>query len=36
MERIDLFDKYINNLLSEIERADFEARLESDKEFAGQ
>ena len=34
MERIDLYDKYINNLLPEIERGDFEARLEFDNDFA--
>lgn len=34
MERIDLYDKYINDQLSEKERADFDARLESDEDFA--
>lgn len=34
MERIDLYDKYINNQLSDSEKADFDARLESDKNFA--
>ena len=34
MERIDLYDKYINSQLSEKERADFDARLESDEDFA--
>lgn len=34
MERIDLYDKYINDQLSEKERADFDARLESDEIFA--
>lgn len=34
MERIDLYDKYINNQLSDKERADFDARLESDENFA--
>lgn len=34
MERIELFDKYINNQLSDAERSEFDARLESDKEFA--
>lgn len=34
MERIDLYDKYVNNQLSEKERADFDARLESDMDFA--
>lgn len=34
MERIDLYDKYINNQLSDSEKADFDARLESDQDFA--
>lgn len=34
MGRIDLYDKYINNQLSEKERADFDARLASDENFA--
>ena len=34
MERIDLYDKYINDQLSDKERADFDARLESDENFA--
>jgi len=34
MERIDRYDKYINDQLSEKERADFDARLESDEDFA--
>lgn len=34
MERIDLYDKYINDQLSKNERADFDARLESDYNFA--
>lgn len=34
MERIDLYDRYINNQLSDKERADFDARLESDEDFA--
>lgn len=34
MERIDLYDRYINNQLSYKERADFDARLESDEDFA--
>lgn len=34
MERIDLYDKYINNQLSEKERADFDARVASDENFA--
>lgn len=34
MERIDLYDKYINDQLSKKERADFDAQLESDKDFA--
>lgn len=34
MERIDLYDKYINDQLSDKERADFDSRLESDENFA--
>ena len=34
MERIELFDKYINNQLSDVQRSEFDARLETDKEFA--
>lgn len=34
MERIDLYDKYINDQLSDKERADFDARLVSDEIFA--
>lgn len=34
MERIDLYDKYINDQLSKKERADFDTRLESDEDFA--
>ena len=34
MERIELFDKYINNQLSDVQRSEFDARLDSDKEFA--
>lgn len=34
MERIELFDNYINNQLSDVQRSEFDARLESDKEFA--
>ena len=34
MEKNDLYDKYINNQLSEKERIEFDTRLESDKEFA--
>lgn len=34
MERIDLYDKYINDQLSDKERDEFDARLKSDKEFA--
>ena len=34
MERIDLYDRYINNQLSDKERDEFDARLKSDKEFA--
>ena len=34
MERIDLYDKYINDQLSEKERSGFDAQLESDENFA--
>lgn len=34
MERIDIYDRYINDQLSEKERTDFDARLESDEDFA--
>lgn len=34
MERIELFDKYIGNQLSDSEKADFEVRLNSDEKFA--
>ncbi len=34
MERIDLYDKYINDQLSKKEWANFDARLESDEDFA--
>lgn len=34
MERIDLYDRYINNQLSDKERNEFDARLKTDKEFA--
>lgn len=34
MERIELFDNYINNQLSDVQRSEFDARLETDKEFA--
>ena len=34
MERIELFDNYINNHLSDAQRSEFDARLESDEEFA--
>lgn len=34
MERIELFDKYIKNQLSPKERNEFDARMESDQEFA--
>ena len=34
MERIELFDNYINNQLSDVQRSEFDARLESDEEFA--
>ncbi len=34
MERIDLFDSYINNQLSDAQRTEFDARLKSDEKFA--
>ena len=34
MERIELYDRYINHQLSKDECKEFDARLESDKEFA--
>lgn len=34
MERIDLFDRYIKNQLSEKELSDFDEKLKSDKDFA--
>ena len=34
MENLDLFDKYINNELSQKEKEEFDARLQKDKEFA--
>ena len=34
MERIDLFDKYIQDRLTASEKAEFDARLESDEKFA--
>lgn len=34
MERIELFDNYIHNQLSDAKRSEFDARLESDEEFA--
>ena len=34
MERIELFDNYINNQLSDAQRAEFDARLRSDEAFA--
>ncbi len=34
MERIDLYDRYINNQLSDIERDEFDSKLKSNKEFA--
>ena len=34
MERIDLYDKYINNQLSDKERDEFDSRLKTDKGFA--
>lgn len=35
MERIDLFDRYINNQLSDEERQKFDAKLKENPEFAG-
>lgn len=35
MERIELFDRYINNQLSDEERQEFDERLKEDSEFAG-
>ena len=34
MERIELFDNYINNQLSDAQRSEFDAKLKSDEEFA--
>lgn len=34
MERIELFDSYINNQLSDAQRSEFDARLKSDEDFA--
>lgn len=34
MERIDLYNRYINNQLSDKERDEFDAQLKTDKEFA--
>ena len=34
MEKFDLYDKYINNQLSDKERDEFDSRLKTDKEFA--
>lgn len=34
MERIDLFDNYITNQLSDTQRAEFDTRLRSDEKFA--
>ena len=34
MERIELFDNYINNQLSDAQHSEFDSRLESDEEFA--
>lgn len=34
MERIELFDSYINNQLSDEQRSEFDARLMSDEDFA--
>lgn len=36
MERIDLFDRYINDQLSEKEKQEFDARLKNDTEFASE
>lgn len=36
MERIDLFDKYINNQLSDAQRSKFDERLNSDEAFASE
>ena len=34
MERIELFDNYINNQLSDAQRSEFDAKLKADEEFA--
>ena len=34
MERIELFDNYINNQLSDVQRSEFDAKLKADEEFA--
>lgn len=34
MERIELFDKYLNNQLSDEQRSEFDTRLQSDEDFA--
>lgn len=34
MERIELFDNYINNQLSDAQHSEFDARLKTDEEFA--
>lgn len=34
MERIELFDNYINNQLSDAQRSEFDAKFKSDEEFA--
>ncbi|MDE7364358.1 MAG: hypothetical protein K2N27_05660 [Ruminococcus sp.] len=34
MERIELFDNYINNRLSDAQRSEFDAKLKADEEFA--
>lgn len=34
MERIELFDSYINNQLSDVQRSEFDNRLKSDEDFA--
>ena len=35
MERIELFDRYINNQLTDKERLEFDAKLKDDADFAG-
>lgn len=36
MERIELFDNYINNQLSDAQRSEFDAKLKSDEDFASE